>query len=190
MTWTTPRTAVSGETITAAIFNAEIRDNFLETEVGRAFFEGNFMVAKAANSVRARSCFRDSQLQIGRTSSTTYEDLDSNADRSENFGPAVSLTCNGTAVVWFSARASNNAADSLCAYSVAVEDSTGTELVAASDAWCGMTDGIAANNDNKYGVCHRFTGLGSDLQRTFVMKYRVGSGTADFSNREMFVMAL
>jgi hypothetical protein len=194
MAWTTPFTAATGSDLTAAMFNAQVRDSLNETETARAFFTGNHMIGFGLNSIRAKSCFRDSQLSQGWAWNTFYTDLDISDDpsddpRSYNFGPAVTLTTGTTAIAWYSARCSNDVTNNLAAYSVAVENSSGTEYVAASDTWCAMIDGVGADQDNKYGVAHRFTSLTSGVN-TFVMKYRVGGSAAHFSNREMFVMAL
>lgn len=193
MSWTAPLTAVAGNSLTAAQFNTYVRDNLNETEVARAFFTGNMLIANGSNSVRARSCFRDSQLSLGNRSSSSYGDLDDytctdGRNRSDNFGPAVTLTCNGSAVVWFSTRIGNSGSNPTYA-SIKVENSVGDTLVSPSDAWAQSQDGTGGQ-DNKYGVCHRFTALGSDNVRTFVMQYRTSGGTGEWSNRELFVMAL
>lgn len=196
MTWDAPFTAASGNTLTAAVFNAEVRDNLMETEVARAFYEGNHIIAFGTNSIRARSCFRDSKLNVGTRTSTSFGDLNDytctdGAVRSDNWGPAVTLTTGTTAVAFYSARMGNSVSSGFASMSVAVENSSGTEYVAANDQWAMQQDGLASNNEAKYGVAHKFTGLTAG-QNTFVAKYRVGSGggTGSFSNREMFVIAL
>ena len=54
MAWTTPRTFVSLETVTAAIFNTHLRDNLLETSAATATTAGDLVYADAANSMGSR----------------------------------------------------------------------------------------------------------------------------------------
>jgi hypothetical protein len=192
MAWTTIFTATGGDTITAATFNAQVRDNLLETEAARSFFAGNHMISFGANSIRPKSCFRDSQLEEGITTGTSFGNLfqKPNGDY-ELWGPGVTLTTGTTAVAFYSARMGNSVSSGFASISVAVEDSSGTEYIAASDQWAMQQDGLSASREAKYGVSHKFTGLTAG-ENTFMMKYRVGAGggTGSFSNREMFVIAL
>ena len=55
MAWTAPMTAAFEATLTAAEWNAQIRDNFQETEVARASAEGQYFTSNGANSIQARS---------------------------------------------------------------------------------------------------------------------------------------
>lgn len=54
MAWTAPRTWVTGETVTAALMNAHIRDNFLETGAATVTTAGDIPYADAANSLGNR----------------------------------------------------------------------------------------------------------------------------------------
>ena len=54
MAWTTPRTWVTGETVTAAQMNAHIRDNFRETSPFTVTTAGDLSYADAANSMNSR----------------------------------------------------------------------------------------------------------------------------------------
>ena len=49
MAWTAPRTYATGETITAAIFNADLRDNMLETAVAKSTAVGDITYASGLN---------------------------------------------------------------------------------------------------------------------------------------------
>lgn len=200
MAWDTPFTATSGATLTAAVFNAEVRNNLLETEVAKAFESGRMIISAGTNSVAERRIYRDSQLTLGTRTSSSYGHLDAysctdGAIVSQNYGPSVTITTGTTAVAWYSARMGHPTANSVSAYSVAVEDDDGTEYVSASDQWAGLQDGLGAaatglNQEAKYGVCHRFTGLTAGTN-TFIMKYHSdGVSASSFSNRELFVMAL
>ena len=54
MAWGAPRTWVSGETVTAALMNAHIRDNLLETCPATVTTAGDITYADAANSMGSR----------------------------------------------------------------------------------------------------------------------------------------
>ena len=54
MAWTTPRTWVTGETVTAALMNAHVRDNFRETSPFTVTTAGDLSYADAANSMNSR----------------------------------------------------------------------------------------------------------------------------------------
>lgn len=54
MTWTAPATAVTGNTLTAAFWNAQVRDNMLETAAATAAAAGDVVYADAANSMGSR----------------------------------------------------------------------------------------------------------------------------------------
>ncbi len=54
MAWTAPRTWVTGETVTAALMNAHISDNFLETSAATVTTAGDIAFADAANSMGSR----------------------------------------------------------------------------------------------------------------------------------------
>ena len=55
MAWTTPRTWVSNETLTAALLNTHLRDNLEELDVAKVTGPGQYAVSTAANAITARS---------------------------------------------------------------------------------------------------------------------------------------
>ena len=54
MAWTAPRTWVTSETVTAAMMNTHVRDNFLETSAATAVAAGDLISADGANSMGNR----------------------------------------------------------------------------------------------------------------------------------------
>jgi hypothetical protein len=54
MAWAAPRTWVTGETVTAALLNTHVRDNFLETSAATVTTAGDISYADAANSMGSR----------------------------------------------------------------------------------------------------------------------------------------
>jgi hypothetical protein len=176
MAWTTPLTAVANTTLPAATWNASVRDNLNATAVALASAASQYPVATGVNALAMRSV-QGSTVATSQTSSTTsYVDL-------LTVGPQVTATTGTIAAVLFTAAVANSATNSATNVSVAV---SGATSIAASDAWRTVLDGVSANNVNRVTGFHLFTGLtpGSNI---FTVKYKVGSGTGTFSDRELLV---
>jgi hypothetical protein len=183
MAWTTPYSAASGDTITAARFNSEIRDSLLETEAAKASFTGKLFFATGTNAIKESPVGRDIKMPFDQTTSTSYVD-----ELDDGCGPSVCIQTGTSAVVFWSARMSNSTANATAATSISVTDSADVEVLAPLDAFSMRQGGITSLDANKYGMVHRVTGLTPGLHR-FRMVYRASSGTAEFSNREIFVIA-
>jgi hypothetical protein len=97
MGWTTPRTWVPGEPITAALWNAHIRDNLLETEAAKATSDGQLLMATGANGVAMRKPKIDVATAAVTTTSTTPTTLGSGT-------PSVTFTHGGSFEIWFNAQ--------------------------------------------------------------------------------------
>src|SRR5688572_15513207 len=125
MAWSTPYTATSNDTFTAAEFNATYRDNMLETATAKAtanpevstdpdsgteIVPGTFFVATAANALAERRITEGniSKDTIEDTTTTTYTDLDT-------YGPAISVVTGTAAIVMVACEISNATANALAA---------------------------------------------------------------------------
>lgn len=187
MAWTTPLTATANSTLTAAQYNTYCRDNFLMMEpalaTGTIYAQATmclFMTdTAAANSVIERPVGHYHVERSQTTTSTTYTDL-------ATFGPSVQLTTGPAALVWFSAQMSNSTANAQV--SVSVEVSGATTIAAGANEYELVSDGHTAANDNKKMMFKHFTTLTSG-SNVFTMKYKVGSGTGTFHNRQLAVWA-
>ncbi len=187
MAWTTPMTAASNATFTAAEFNAHVRDNLLETEPAKSTTPDAYFVSTAANTITQRTPSSQVVNTMQTTSSTSYTNLTTT-------GPVVTVTTGTAALVLFSAGMANTSSDAQMVVSVAV---SGATTVAESDTWAIMTDGMApwgnpnepADQHNRRGSVKIFTGLNAG-SNTFTMKYKVGSGTGRFRYRELIVYPL
>jgi hypothetical protein len=177
MAWTAPVTAVANATLPAATWNATVRDNLNATAVALASAASQYFVATGVNTLAARTMQTSTVVTSQSTGSTSYVDL-------TTVGPQVTVTCGTIAVVLFTAGVQNTATNSATDTSVAV---SGATSVAASDAWRTVLDGVALGQVNRVAGFHTFTGLtpGSNI---FTMKYKVGSGTGTWDNRELLVM--
>lgn len=179
MSWSAPMTAVAGATFTAAQFNQYVRDNLNETAPAKATVASQIFVSTGPNAIATRTPSTASVTTIQGTSSTSYTDL-------ATVGPQITITTGTIAIVLFGAAQANTVDNSETASSVAV---SGATTVAASNVWQHSTDGVTAGNYVRGTSFHVFTGLtaGSNI---FTMKYRAGSNTANFQNREIAVIPL
>jgi hypothetical protein len=179
LAWSAPMTATANTAFTAAQFNQHVRDNLLETAPGKATTAGGYFVATGANAIAERTVQSDFVLQTDSTASTSYVDLANN-------GPTVTVTTGATALVHLSCSmsilATNGAA--LVAFDV-----SGATTIAPDDTRAILMDGVAGQNFNKQGLTCHVKNLNPGLN-IFTMKYRVGSSTGTFKNRELVVQPL
>jgi hypothetical protein len=179
MAWSTPLTAVANAALTAAQWNASVRDNLLETAPAKATTAGSHFAATGTNSIAQRTCAIDSVLTNQSTASTTYADL-------TTAGPLVSVAHGVTAMVSIAAWMANDTsgARSLMSYRL-----SGSNTVAAVD------DSAAAFNPQTgsasiFVCCARTwlqTGLSAGTDQ-FRSVYRVTAGNGSFQTRSIVVM--
>lgn len=176
MTWTSPHTAVTNEAVTAAYWNAGIRDNLLASEVALASGVGNYFVANGANALGVRSLHGVVLSGPENTSSTAYANV-------ATVGPSATMTTGTSAIVWIAAEISNSAVDADSKVSFEV---SGATAISASDTWAIVVGGSYANSPTRRGCAHRVSlTAGSN---TFTMKYAVSSGVGTFGKREIDVL--
>lgn len=177
MAWSTPLTAVANTTLPAATWNASVRDNLNATAVALASAASQYPVATGVNALAMRLVQSNVVATSQTTTSTSYVDL-------TTVGPTVTATTGTIAVVIFTAAVSNSGVNSATDVSVAV---SGATSIAASDAWRTVLDGVTAGNVNRVAGFHTFTTLTAG-SNTFTVKYKVGTGTGTFSDRELLVI--
>lgn len=181
MAWTAPMTAVANTAFTAAQFNTNVRDNFLETAPAKATTAGGYFVATGTNAISQRLPASNIVLTSQTTASATFTTL-------ATLGPSVTVTTGTKALVHIAARIWNNTSNSA---SLASFEVTGATTIAASDNVAVLVDGVPSggSNGNRQGVSTLVTTLNAGTN-TFTMKYRANSGTASFSYRELIVLPL
>jgi hypothetical protein len=177
MVWTAPMTAVANTIFTAAQFNQYVRDNLNETAPAKATTAGQYFVATGTNAIATRQSFNDIVSTSESTSTTTYTDL-------ATVGPAVSVNCGPKAIVMVTARVSNNTVNSASYASYTISGATSR---AATDAEGLEDDGRAASNTIRMTAASLATGLTTGVN-IFTMKYRAGSNTSTFSDRQIIVI--
>jgi hypothetical protein len=179
MAWSTPLTAVSNATLTAAQWNASVRDNLLETAAAKATTSGYHFVSTGSNALAERAILGATVNTLESTTNSSFVDL-------ATPGPQVTLTTGTKAIVWVNARPSNNTASSAAFASFAVSGAT-TRAAAFEEAMYGDWPDTAAVF--RASTCTLVTGLTAG-SNTFKMVYRADGGTASFAYRHIVVMAL
>ena len=177
MAWTTPRTWVTSEVVTASIMNTHVRDNFDETGPAVATSAAGFLMSGGTNSVVERPADGSSVTTLQSTTSTSYTDLTTS-------GPAVTLTTGTRVIVAIVARINNNTLGNVSYMSYAISGATTSSA----------TDNISAHLESDPALqvgtpcnVHIRTGLTAG-SNTFTSKYRVSGGTGNFEDRRITVI--
>lgn len=176
MAWTTPRTWVTSEVVTASIMNTHVRDNFEETGPHLVTSAGQYLVASSANNLTVRGGATDEDNTAETTASTSYTDLATS-------GPNVTRTVGDRALVLWSARMSNNTAGETCFVSI---DISGANTSSATDSRSIRFESDSANQQADISG-HRFYESMSAGSSTFKLEYKVSGGTGNFDNRRITV---
>lgn len=179
MAWSTPLTAVSNSALTAAQWNASVRDNLLETAPAKATTAGRLIVTTGANAVTERAVVTSTVLTAQTTGSTGYGDL-------ATVGPSRTVTTGANAIAFISAEIANDTNGVRSFVGVAV---SGATTVAASDDDCLRYQVPGAFYSHRGMTAIMFDSL-TPGANTFTMKYRVDAGTATFQRRRLIVIAL
>lgn len=180
MAWTTPRTWIAGEILTAALLNLQLRDNFNELDVAKVTDTAQYCVATGANAVTTRT-YAYSRIDTLQTlvSPGAYGDL-------ATVGPAVTAVTGSKALIFFASGLDHNTANGDTKASYAV---SGATTVGASDTWCIRRDGMPATNFVRLARHD----LREDLTpgtNTFTMKYMGSAGTLSWDTRIIAVFPL
>lgn len=177
MSWSTPLTAVSNATLTAAQWNASVRDNLLVTVVALATAAGNMFVSTGANALAQRVPSSDTVNTSQTSTSTSYVDLASVGAQ------CASVVSDIRVIVWMTAQMNNGTASQDSISSVAVSGATTT---AADDNYCLDVQSPTAFTDMTAARTVRLTVTAGT--NTYTQKYRVTGGTGTFRRRSMVVL--
>ena len=183
MAWTTPLTAVANAALTAAQWNASVRDNLNETAVAKFTAAGQYFVATARNAGAARSAAQDfyaTGTGTDTTNSTTFTGLTG--------GPVVAVTTGTSALVMLWARMFNNTAGGRNVAGFAV---SGATTIAATDLRSIAETSNSANEEYWVGATFLLNATTAALtagSNTFTMQLRVTTGTGTFAPRNLVVM--
>jgi hypothetical protein len=168
MAWTTPLTAVSNATLTAAQWNASVRDNLAETAPAKATTPGSIFVTSAANTIVERI----PQTALVGGSDTVAATSYANTTTP---GPAVTATSAAKAMIFTSGwMALGSASNSV----YMAHQISGATSIAAADTWALEHRGSNGTNDIINATrAHLETALNSG-SNTYTVMYRVSGGAA------------
>jgi hypothetical protein len=180
--YTTPLTAISNATLTAAQWNASVRDNLLETAPAKATATGKLIVTTGTNSIAQRTVQTVTVAATETTASTSYVNL-------TTAGPAVGPLTTGTfAVAFVSGQISQNTNGAFAKMGVTV---SGVSSIAASDAQSlNYQPSTAASSGLRATTCIGYEGTLTAGLNTFTAQYAASAGTASFKDRTLTVFAL
>lgn len=177
MAWSAPLTAVSNATLTAAQWNASVRDNLNMTAPALATTPGSMFVTTAANTIAERIPTANYIGTTETTTSTTYTAL-------TTAGPTVTVTTASRMLSLVSCEMFNNTAGAI---SWMAHEVSGATTLAASDTW-----GLKHGDTGAAGtMCASRSHLEVALtpgSQTVTLKYRVTAGTGTFQRRQVIVM--
>ncbi len=181
MSWSTPLTAVANATLTAAQWNASVRDNLAETAPAKATTAGGIFVATGLNAI-AQRIVTSSYVSPGleTTTSTTYTTLTTP-------GPVVTVTTGANALVLMSCTLFNNSAGGQSFMALVV---SGASSLAASDTKSMRFESSAASDTYSTTYAYLETSLtpGSNV---FTANYKIAvGGTSTFTDRRLTVLPL
>lgn len=179
MAWTTPLTAVANAALTAAQWNASVRDNLLETAPGISSAAGSIFVSSGTNVIAQRTVSSDTIETVQTTTSTSYTDL-------ATTGPLiVNITTGALALLMYSAYMSNSTTNT----SYVGWDISGSTSVSTSDNTALRFQSGIADQALRSSNVRRLTGLTPGTQ-TVTLRYRCSGTTSTFANRHIIVMGL
>lgn len=182
MAWTTPLTAVANTALTAAQWNASVRDNLLETAAAKSTgATGAYFVSSGTNTVAQRQTVDDVVETSEGTTSTSFTAL-------TTAGPVVTVTTGGLAVITVTSditvslggQSGRHTFDVSGASSIAAGDGRALRVTIPSVA---AAANVRASVQSQLAVT-----AGSNV---FTSQYRSSSAssTATFANRRIHVMA-
>lgn len=179
MAWSTPLTAVSNAALTAAQWNASVRDNLLETVPAKATAAGQIFASTGANTVAARVP-TTATVDTSQTTTTTgaFGDL-------ATVGPTVAgLVTGAQALIGISAQIENAVGAGGGQMGVAI--SGATTVAASADR---SLRSISAANGERNRMSTVYMQALTAGANTFTAKYTTPTGgTAAFQYRQLFVL--
>lgn len=164
--------------LTAAQWNASVRDNLNETAPGKATTSNQIFVSTAANTIAARTPDHDSYNGGGTdtTNSTTYTALTG--------GAAATMTTGTRATIFSTARVSHDVLGSRSFVSYAI---SGATTLAADDSWAAVRDCDGANRIVTSTYVSTHEGSLTAGSNTFTQNFKVGSNIMSVANRRITV---
>ena len=176
MAWTTPLTAVANTALTAAQWNASVRDNLNETAPAKAATAGGYFVVTGTKVITQRLPQDNEEPTADTTASTAY--VTSLASTNGPNLPSISAVSYVLLIV--SSDIANTTANQSGRMVAAI---SGATSVAAADQYA-MRVTVGAAGLNVRASCANLFAVNNG-SNTFTANYRASGGTAQFANRRM-----
>ena len=176
MAWTTPLTAVANAALTAAQWNASVRDNLLETAPAKATSSGTFFAGTGVSSIAERVPVAAFETASETTTSTSYDNL-------ATVGPAVTTTSGARSLVSICATVANSTVNASSDMGI---DVSGAHTLAAGSNLSLRHTSATANAMVAASYVSLFSVAAGTS--TYTAKYRVSSGTGTFDDRRIAVI--
>lgn len=181
MAWTTPITATASTPLTAAQWNAVVRDNLNMTAPALATTAGSIFVGTGVNAIAERI---PTSAQVNTTAQTTGSTSYTNL---ATVGPQVAVTTGIKALGFWGTGLLNNTTGQNSFSSASVSGATPT--VVGNDTYSCQLQAYGSNAQGRFMAHHFWTGLTAG-SNTWTQVYRVDAGTGSFINRELTILPL
>lgn len=177
MAWTSPLTAVSNAALTAAQWNASVRDNLLETAPAKATGVAAHFVTAGTNTIAQRQAIQDGIDTLESSTATSFGNL-------ATVGPTVTVTCSLAAMAFYGTQINASAAN---AYGIMSYDCDAGATFASADTNCVMQSGSSASSVNRAGATD--LRVMSAASHTFKAEYRTNGVSIGFLRRRLTILA-
>lgn len=177
MTWATPLTAVANATLTAAQWNAAVRDNLNETAPAKATTAGSIFVTTGTNTIAERIPKTDLVVGSDSVTATSYANTTTP-------GPAVTATSAAKAMIFTSGWQTNSSGGNSVYMAHQI---SGATTIAAADTWALEQRDSSTNGLQNATRCHLETALNAG-SNTYTVMYRVSGGTGTVQRRHLTVI--
>lgn len=169
MAWTSPLTAVANAALTAAQWNASVRDNLNTTPAALASTDSQWFVSTAANTVVARRPdFGNTVSTSQSTASTSFVDL-------TTVGPSLTITTGTRGLILWGCQLTNSSGAAFSYMSFTGANVTASTSLAVQNAGTAAIQAV-------YSLFLNGMTAGSN---TFTAKYAVSSGTGTWQDRRL-----
>lgn len=179
MVWNAPATWTTGQVLTAANLNAQLRDNLLQTVPAKLTTVGQYAVATGTNTVGARIAERNTVSVTAATTGTSYGDL------STSGGPFITFASGTQAIVGWAAYVTIDTTNATAFMSMEIGGASAQPPTDNTSIAIQTSSGTAAIRGSHVKLV---VGLTPSSSNTCFGKYRVSSGTGTFSDRAMWVL--
>lgn len=186
MAWTNPLTAVANSPLSAAEWNAHVRDNLNETAPGKTMTPHSFIA-----SINGGLDLSEAPVEYNEVLESGLSNAEGYVDLPGTFGPSVTVRNNGSVIIFIFSYMTGDTSPSIQFMGIDASDFNGEQ--ATDRAAIYVTCKIAADADDPgHEMCFggAFYFVGEPGVATFTAKYRTTNGFGFYKNRSMIAIPL